>query len=283
MQSATALALLNKDHKTPKVDLRAGYLTEFGHKVYSFSGVMWDGGAAMSEGFLNRLYTCQALHYSYREKDSSTPVLNGIDFHISEGDFLCLTGPSGSGKSTLLNLLGMIEMPQEGEFIFKGRQVSELSEKQINEIRRYEIGFIFQDFQLIDVLSIEENVEYFLTRQKIASKERKERVESALLEVGMIDFRHKRPGELSGGQKQRAAIARALAKRPSVIVADEPTASLDLANGRQVMETLAKLNERHGVTVVIASHDAMVLQYAHREIKLLDGRILQEKEARHAV
>ncbi len=237
----------------------------------------------MSEGFLNRLYTCHALHYSYREKETATPVLNGLDITISAGDFLCLTGPSGSGKSTLLNLLGLIEHPQEGEFVFKGQEVSALTDKQINEIRRYEIGFIFQDFQLIDVLSVEENVEYFLTRQKIVPQERKERVELALDEVGLIDQRHKRPGELSGGQKQRAAIARALAKHPSVIIADEPTASLDLANGRQIMEILAKLNERHGVTVVLASHDPMVLSYTHREIKLQDGRITAERTKRHAV
>jgi ABC-type lipoprotein export system ATPase subunit len=237
----------------------------------------------MAEGFLNRLYTCQSLHYAYREKDRATPVLNGLDMSIEAGDFLCLTGPSGSGKSTLLNLLGLIEHPQDGDFFFKGQDVGALSEKQINEIRRYEIGFIFQDFQLIDVLSVEENVEYFLTRQKIAPLDRKERVEQALEEVGLLSYRHKRPGELSGGQKQRTAIARALAKHPAVIIADEPTASLDLENGRQILELLGKLNERHTVTVVLASHDPMVLDYCHREIRLQDGRIVTERKKRHAL
>lgn len=229
------------------------------------------------------VFQCTSLIFSYPTAQGLSRVLDGIDLTVKSGDFICLTGPSGSGKSTLLNLLGLIEPPQEGAFLFQSKSVNGLQEADLNWIRRHKIGFIFQDFQLIDVLSVEENVEYFLTRQKVPYAERQKLVELALLEVGLLDHRHKRPSQLSGGQKQRVAIARALAKRPAVIIADEPTASLDMTTGRTVMEVLSRLNEKLGVTIVLASHDPMVLEYGKLEVKLQDGRILKTVGAKQNV
>ncbi len=237
----------------------------------------------MGESPGTAVFQCSKLIFSYKSPQGPTRVLDGIDLTVESGDFICLTGPSGSGKSTLLNLLGLIEAPQEGQFMFQSKAVNGLAEKDLNWIRRYKIGFIFQDFQLIEVLTVEENVEYFLTRQKVPPVERQQLVELALHEVGLWTHREKRPSQLSGGQKQRVAIARALAKRPAVIIADEPTASLDLTTGRTVMDVLKKLNEKLGVTIVLASHDPMVLEYGKTEIKLREGRILSQQGARRDV
>jgi len=227
------------------------------------------------------LYEGKQLSFNYG-RDPKDRVLNEVTVTIDKGEGICLTGPSGSGKSTLLNLLGLIEAPQVGELLFLGKPVKDMKEPELNDIRRFHIGFIFQDFQLIDVLSVWENVEFFLTRQQLPKALRKERVEEALQDLGLWEHREKRPNQLSGGQKQRVAVARALAKKPLVVVADEPTASLDSKTGRQLMENLKRIQEQRGVTVILASHDPMVLEFGLREIRLLDGRITQSgKENRH--
>ncbi|MEO5666840.1 MAG: ABC transporter ATP-binding protein, partial [Bdellovibrionota bacterium] len=179
----------------------------------------------------------------------------------------------GSGKSTLLNLLGLIESPQEGRLRLFGQDVALLSERDKNAIRRHKIGFIFQSFHLFNVLSAEENVEYFLHRQGVETSERKSRVEEALRAVGLWDHRKKRPLQMSGGQRQRVAIARAIAKRSEILIADEPTASLDQNTGREIMDLLAHLNKERGTTVVVSSHDPMVLSYIPKVIRLVDGRL----------
>ncbi len=227
------------------------------------------------------LYKGRQLTFAYG-RDGKDKVLNEVDVTIAKGEGVCLTGPSGSGKSTLLNLLGLIEAPQGGDLRFLDRPVHQMKEGELNDIRRFHIGFIFQDFQLIDVLSVYENVEFFLTRQQLPKALRQERVEAALLDLGLWEHRFKRPHQLSGGQKQRVAVARALAKHPLVVVADEPTASLDSKTGRQLMENLKMIQEQRGVTLILASHDPMVLGFGLREIRLQDGRILSSgKEARH--
>lgn len=218
------------------------------------------------------LYEGRQLSFTYG-RDRNDQVLKDVEVRIARGEGICLTGPSGSGKSTLLNLLGLIEAPQEGELMFLDNPVKLMSEKDLNDIRRFHVGFIFQDFQLIDVLSVEENVEFFLTRQQIPKAERKKRVAEALQDLGLWEHRHKRPTQLSGGQKQRVAVARALAKQPLVVIADEPTASLDSKTGRQLMENLKNIQEQRGVTLILASHDPMVLEFGLREIRLQDGRI----------
>ena len=181
----------------------------------------------------NNLYQLSGVNFQYHLGTLLVQALRNIDLKIDAGDFVCFRGPSGSGKTTLLNLLGLIEPPQEGTTLFEGEDLSKLSETQKNHIRRFRIGFVFQNFHLIPVLRADENVEYFLARQGLPKKERQERVETALKAVGLWEHRNKKPLEMSGGQRQRVAIARALAKHPHVIVADEPTASLDSSTGKQ--------------------------------------------------
>ena len=220
------------------------------------------------------LYDARGIAFAYRLGTQRVPALRGLDVGIERGGFYCLAGPSGSGKTTLLNLLGLIETPQEGSLLLDGRDVKSLSERQRNRIRRFRLGFIFQSFNLFPVLRAEENVEYFLVRQRLARAERKARLERALRDVGLWEQRHHRPAELSGGQRQRVAIARALAKRPEVIIGDEPTASLDQGTGRAIIDILRGLNRGYGVTVIVASHDPMVQALATHRLDLRDGRIV---------
>ncbi len=219
------------------------------------------------------LYDISALGFDYALGNQSVHALVDIDLEIETGDFICLAGPSGSGKSTLLNVLGLIEPVQRGTVRFLDENLETLDEAKKNRIRKFHLGFIFQQFHLIPVLSAEENVEYFLIRQKLARAERRERVRAALEAVGLWDQRAQRPYEMSGGQRQRVAIARAIAKKPDVIIADEPTASLDQETGKNIMEIIQGSNEREGVTVIAASHDPMVIGMAKRLIRLRDGRI----------
>lgn len=219
------------------------------------------------------LYRIHDLCFSYDFGTLKTNALNGISLDIARGDFLCLSGPSGSGKTTLLNLLGLIEPVQAGDIQFNAASLKVLSEREKNQIRRYRIGFVFQAFQLFPVLRADENVEYFLTRQGISTAERKKKVQEALEAVGVWDQRNKKPSEMSGGQRQRVAIARAIAKQPEVIIADEPTANLDQANGRGVMEIFAKLNTERNITLILSSHDSMVQSFSRRQIRLVDGKI----------
>lgn len=222
---------------------------------------------------MSSLYACESLRFSYVLGSVPVPALKGVDLRLERGAFVALSGPSGSGKSTLLNLLGLIEAPQEGKLELFGQNVSTLSEKEKNQIRRHRIGFIFQSFHLFNVLSAEENVEYFLHRQGVAGPERKQRVAEALAAVGLTDHRTKRPLQMSGGQRQRVAIARAIAKNSEILIADEPTASLDQNTGREIMDLLARLNQERGTSLIVSSHDPMVLSYIPRVIRLVDGRL----------
>lgn len=219
------------------------------------------------------ILTCRDVSFSYALGRQQIPALRGVSLAINKAEFVCFTGPSGSGKSTLLNILGLIEAVQGGEVLFEGRNLAQLSERERNALRRYKLGFVFQSFHLIEVLSAAENVGFFLARQGIARAERDKRVEESLRAVGLWDYRHQRPGELSGGQRQRVAVARALAKRPDIVIADEPTASLDQDNGRQVMQLLRQMSEERGVTVLVSSHDPMVQSFATRQYRLMDGKL----------
>lgn len=225
----------------------------------------------MSEAF----FRAKSLKYEYPLGSQRVEALRGVSLDVFAGDFVCLLGPSGSGKSTLLNLFGLIEPVQSGELWLKGEDLTTLSERRKNQIRRYELGFVFQSFQLFPVLTAEENIEYFLLRQKLSRSVRKKRVEEALEWVGLEDHRHKKPLEMSGGQRQRVAIARAVARRPQVMIADEPTASLDQNTGRTIMELFTKMNRDKGITVILASHDPMVFGFARTLVRLQDGRIVQ--------
>lgn len=225
----------------------------------------------------------EGLSFAYSANGDNRSILNAVSLDVKSGEFICLTGPSGSGKSTLLNILGLLEAPQSGSLYFSGQRVDLNKELVREQIRRDKIGFVFQDFQLFDVLSAAENVDYFLARQGLRPSVRRQLVETHLREVGLWELRDRRPSQLSGGQKQRLAVARALAKSPVVIVADEPTANLDRENARIVLSTLSNLCELRGVTVIMASHDPLALEYCSRAFELSDGCLfVQPKGGSHA-
>jgi putative ABC transport system ATP-binding protein len=209
----------------------------------------------------------------YKIGTLETQALRGVSLSIEKGEFAALVGPSGSGKTTLLQLLGCLDRPTSGRVLINGKDVSQLNRNQRADMRRGTIGFIFQFFALIPTLTAYENVELPLLLTGKPAAERKERVTGLLESVGLPDRAHHRPDQLSGGEQQRVAVARALAGSPSMILADEPTANLDTANGEAVMETMVRLNQETGVTFVFATHDPRVIKYARRVITLRDGVI----------
>lgn len=202
-------------------------------------------------------------------------ALNDVSLTINKGDFIALKGPSGSGKSTLLNILGLVDLPTEGNYLLDGCLMDGQNSKQRSESRRKYLGFIFQNYNLIPELSIYENVEIPLLISKYKKAERKDLVESIVEEVGLKEYIKHRPGELSGGQQQRVAIARALVKQPPIIIADEPTANLDSKTGREIIDMMKMLNERYGITFVFATHDDSILDVMNTVAYLHDGSLLR--------
>lgn len=211
----------------------------------------------------------------FRTESVETTALNGINLEINEGEFLAIMGPSGCGKSTLLNLLGLLDNPTDGELWFLGQEVSQYTENSRTDLRNGNIGFVFQSFNLIDELTVFENVELPLIYLNMKSAERKQRVNEVLEQVNMLHRAGHFPQQLSGGQQQRVAIARAVVTRPKLILADEPTGNLDSVNGTEVMELLSGLNKA-GTTVVIVTHSLRDAGYAHRVFNLSDGQIVSE-------
>lgn len=212
----------------------------------------------------------------FRAEDVETTALKEVNFHVEEGEFVAIMGPSGCGKSTFLSILGMLDTPTSGEYLFQGVNVAVFSEKQRSMIRKQKIGFIFQNFNLIDELTIYENVELPLIYMGMPMNQRKEKV-SAVLEY--LELNHRRnsfPVQLSGGQQQRVAVARALVSGPSLILADEPTGNLDSQHGEEVMKMMANLNES-GTTIVMVTHSQRDAEYSSRLINLFDGQIVTEK------
>ncbi len=204
-----------------------------------------------------------------------THALRGVNLSIENGEFTALVGPSGSGKTTLLQLIGLLDQPTTGSVSINGKDASHLNRDQRADLRRGAIGFIFQFFALIPTLTAYENVEMPLLLNGVKTAERKARVAEMLEAVGLTDHAQHRPDQLSGGQQQRVSVARALSIRPSLVLADEPTANLDTDNGRQVMEIMEKLNKDTGTTFVFATHDPRVIKYAKRVVTLRDGLIVQ--------
>src|SRR5512146_2829655 len=203
-----------------------------------------------------------------------TQALRGVNLSIESGEFTALVGPSGSGKTTLLQMIGCLDQPTTGSVCINGKDVTRLNRNQRADMRRGTIGFIFQFFALIPTLTAFENVEMPLLLVGMSSAERRKRVLELLKAVGLEDRAHHRPDQLSGGEQQRVAIARALATKPALILADEPTANLDTPNGKQVMETMLRLNQETGVTFIFATHDPRVMKYARRVVTLRDGVIV---------
>jgi len=215
---------------------------------------------------------------SYQIGKIETKALRGVNLSIENGEFTSLVGPSGSGKTTLLQMIGCLDQPTSGRVIINDRDVTTLNRNQRADMRRETIGFIFQFFALIPTLTAYENVEMPLLLNGHSPKERKERVMELLKAVDLTDRANNRPDQLSGGQQQRIAVARALASNPKLILADEPTANLDTANGKQVMDIMAKLNQETGVTFVFATHDPRVFNYAQRIVTLQDGLITEDNK-----
>ena len=210
----------------------------------------------------------------YRVGEVETQALNDVSLSIAEGEFTALVGPSGSGKTTLLQLIGCLDKPDRGVVKIKGQDVTRFSANQRADLRRERIGFIFQFFALVPVLTAYENVELPLLLSGVKPKERRERVMELLDAVGLSNRTKHRPDQMSGGEQQRVAIARALSPRPLMILADEPTANLDTANGQQAMAIMQRLNEQTGTAFVFATHDPRIVAYARRVVKLRDGRIV---------
>lgn len=222
------------------------------------------------------LYSLTHVDFSYVLGKEKIHAISSLSLEIPPHQLITFSGPSGSGKSTLLNLIGLIEPVQKGEILFQNESLLTMSQARKNEIRKLKLGFIFQQFHLIPVLSAQENVEYFLKRQGLSKEEIYERAHDALQSVHLWKHRKKKPGELSGGQKQRVAIARAIAKHPEVIIADEPTASLDQKTGRTVMDIFAALIEEKKVSVILTTHDPMVYAYSQHNFHLQDGQLIEE-------
>ena len=211
----------------------------------------------------------------YRTDEIETVALNELNLEIKEGEFVAVMGPSGCGKSTLLNVLGMIDSPTAGEYFFNDQEVGHLSERGRSNIRKHNLGFVFQSFNLIDELTVFENVELPMLYTKVPSSERKTRTEELLEKMNIMHRRNHFPQQLSGGQQQRVAVARAIVNRPKLILADEPTGNLDSTNGDEVMRMLTKLNE-DGTTIIMVTHSQCCAEYGNRIIRMLDGQVVTE-------
>ncbi|MDH3648681.1 MAG: ABC transporter ATP-binding protein [Saprospiraceae bacterium] len=211
----------------------------------------------------------------YQTDEVETTALNKVNIEIKGGEFVSVMGPSGCGKSTLLNVLGMIDNPSGGEYFFHGEEVGHLSERKRSNIRKHNLGFVFQSFNLIDELTVYENVELPMLYTKVASADRKQRVEELLDGMNIMHRKNHFPQQLSGGQQQRVAVARAIVNKPKVILADEPTGNLDSANGDEVMKLLTELNAS-GTTILMVTHSQYCAEFGNRIIRMLDGQVVTE-------
>ena len=209
----------------------------------------------------------------YKQGQIEVVAVDDVSLQINKGDFAAFSGPSGSGKTTILNLIGMLDSPSKGKVIFEGADVSALSRTAMSKLRKNRIGFIFQAYNLIPVLTAFENAELVLELQGVSPAERKSRVMKLLADVGLEGMEHRRPDELSGGQQQRVAIARAIASEPALVLADEPTANVDTETALAILDLMQKLNEERQVTFLFSTHDQKVMARARRVIRLRDGKV----------
>ena len=217
---------------------------------------------------------------TYRQGDQDIKALDHVSIDIVEGGFVCLSAPSGGGKTTLLNAIGGLDIPDSGEVYIAGKRIDDLSKGELAELRLKQIGFVFQAYNLIPVLTARENVEFVMQVQGIAANNRKDESYAILKEVGLEGLEDRRPAEMSGGQQQRVAVARAIVSRPALVLADEPTANLDSKTSDELMALFTMLNETHKTTFIIATHDQRVMSYAKRLVRMLDGRIVEDIDQR---
>ena len=214
---------------------------------------------------------------NYKTGESVVRALRQVSLEIQDGEFLSIAGPSGSGKTTLLNLIGCIDAIDDGEISINGQKVSTMNKEEKTSFRRQNLGFIFQTYNLIPVLSAYENVSFVLSLLDVPEAEVRQRTYEILKEVGLEGMENRRPSRLSGGQKQRIAIARALVKRPQIILADEPTANLDSKTGEEILKLMKRMNEKFGTTFIFSTHDKIVMEYASRLVQLHDGSIVSDE------
>jgi putative ABC transport system ATP-binding protein len=220
---------------------------------------------------------CRNLCKTFIQGEETITGLDHVDLDIEEGEFVCLSGPSGSGKTTLLNAIGGLDTPDSGEIRMGEIRIDRLDRGQLADMRLHHIGFVFQAYNLIPVLSARENVEFVMQVQGLSSAERRRKSRDILREVGLQGMEDRRPAQLSGGQQQRVAVARAIVSRPDLVLADEPTANLDSVASAHLMDLFTELNEHHGITFVIATHDKRVMSYARRLIRMQDGKIIGDE------
>jgi putative ABC transport system ATP-binding protein len=220
----------------------------------------------------------RAVTKIYETRGVTTRALNGVDLRIGEGEFTALSGPSGSGKTTLLNLFGALDEPTSGDVRLDGQLLGELDAGELSQLRLRKLGFVFQAYNLIPVLTATENVEFVMVLQGVPSAERRARAAELLREVDLEGLGDKRPLEMSGGQQQRVAVARAIASRPRVVLADEPTANLDSETAGRLLDLMGQLNREHRVTFLFSTHDPLVMQRARRNVRLKDGRVVADEE-----
>ena len=219
---------------------------------------------------------CRNVSRTYDDDAVPVHALRGVDFELRVGEWVSLAGPSGSGKSTLLHVIGGLDQPTAGSVVVDGVEVAALSAAQLSDLRLNKIGFVFQAYNLIPVLSALENVEFILQLQGVNRAERLSRSQQALQSLGIADLGNRRPGEMSGGQQQRVAIARAIVTEPVLLLADEPSANLDTSTTRELLEVLQSLNRERGVTILTATHDPMVMGYTSRRVNLRDGSVVDD-------
>lgn len=222
--------------------------------------------------------SCRNLCKTFRQGEEVITGLDHVNLDIEGGSFVCLSGPSGSGKTTLLNAMGGLDTPDEGEITVGEYRVDRLSKGELADMRLRSIGFVFQSYNLIPVLSARENVEFVMQVQGLPAQERRSRAEQVLAEVGLAGLEERLPGDMSGGQQQRVAVARAIANQPALVLADEPTANLDTRTAAQLMDLFVTLNRERGITFVIATHDVRVMGYARRLVSMRDGLIVADEQ-----
>jgi putative ABC transport system ATP-binding protein len=219
---------------------------------------------------------CRNVAKVYHQDTVAVQALTDINLEIPRKDFVCFSGPSGSGKTTLLNLIGGLDRPTAGEILVDGNRVDQMEKGALAELRLRRIGFVFQAYNLIPVLTARENVEFVMQLQGLPAAERGAKTREILKEVGLDGLEDRRPGELSGGQQQRVAVARAIVSEPSLVLADEPTANLDSKTAENLMQLLRHMNQEHGVTFIFSTHDKLVMDFSRRLITLRDGRIVDD-------
>ncbi len=223
------------------------------------------------------LVKAEGIYKIYYDHQVATEALRGIDFSMESGEFTAIFGPSGSGKTTLLNILGGLDQPTQGKVWLEDKELTSLKQGELSRLRLFKIGFVFQSYNLIPVLTALENVEYVLLLQRVPKKERIERAQRLLEELGLGDLIHKRPTEMSGGQQQRVAVARAIVHYPKLVLADEPTANLDSKTAGDLMDLMRRLNQERGITFLFSTHDKLVMERARRLVELRDGQIVRDE------